>query len=56
MVLEEKIYRSAKTGFQTVLHQLMKMHVSVKKRCIGEKVLMKGHVDEKTQWFKDMMK
>ena len=26
------------------------------KRCIGEKVLMKGHNDEKTQWFKDMMK
>ena len=26
------------------------------KRCIGEKVLMKGHDDEKTQWFKDMMK
>ena len=26
------------------------------KRCIGEKVLMKGHDDEKTQWFKDMTK
>ena len=26
------------------------------KRCIGEQVLMKGHNDEKTQWFKDMMK
>ena len=26
------------------------------KRCIGEKVLMKGHNDEKTQWFKDMLK
>ena len=26
------------------------------KRCIGEKVLMKGHDDEKTQWFKDIMK
>ena len=26
------------------------------KICIGEKVLMKGHDDEKTQWFKDMMK
>ena len=26
------------------------------KRCISEKDLMKGHNDEKTQWFKDMMK
>ena len=26
------------------------------KRFIGEKVLMKGHNDEKTQWFKYMMK
>ena len=26
------------------------------KRCIGEKVLIKGYNDEKTQWFKDMMK
>ena len=26
------------------------------KICIGEKVLMKGHDDEKTQWFKEMMK
>ena len=26
------------------------------KRCIGEKVLMKGHNDEKTKWFKDMIK
>ena len=26
------------------------------KRCIGEKVLIKGHNDENTQWFKDMMK
>ena len=26
------------------------------KRCIAEKVLMKGHNDEKTQWFKDIMK
>ena len=26
------------------------------KRCISEKVLMKGHNDEKRQWFKDMMK
>ena len=25
------------------------------KRCIGEKVLMKGHNDENTQWFKYMM-
>ena len=34
----------------------MKMHISIMKRCIGEKVLMKGHDDEKMQWFKDMMK
>ena len=26
------------------------------KRCIGEKVLMKGHDDEKTQQLKDIMK
>ena len=26
------------------------------KRCIGEKVLMEGHNDEKTQWFKEIMK
>ena len=26
------------------------------KRCNGEKVLMKGHDDEYTQWFKYMMK
>ena len=26
------------------------------KRCIGQKVLMKGHNDEKTQWFKDTIK
>ena len=25
-------------------------------RCMGEKVLMKGHNDENTQWFKDMTK
>ena len=51
-----KRYRSSKTGFQVVLHQFMKMNVSIMKRCIGEKVLMKGHNDENTQWFKDMMK
>ena len=26
------------------------------KRCIGEKILLKGHDDENTQWFKDMIK
>ena len=26
------------------------------KRCIGENVLMNGNDDEKTQWFKYMMK
>ena len=49
-------YRYAKTGFQVVLHQFMKRHVSIMKRCISEKVLMKGHNDEKAQWFKYMMK
>ena len=34
----------------------MKRHISIMKRCIGEKVLMKEHDDEKTQWFKGMMK
>ena len=34
----------------------MKRHVSIMKIYIGEKVLIKGHNDENTQWFKDMMK
>ena len=51
-----QIYRSTKTGFQAILHQFMKRHVSIMRSCIGEKVLMKGHNDEKTQRFKDMMK
>jgi len=49
-------YRSSKAWFQFILHKFMKMHVSIMKRCIGEKVLMKGHNDKNTQWFKYMMK
>ena len=35
---------------------VMKMNISIMERCIGENVLMNGHGDEKTQWFKYMMK
>ena len=41
------------SGCFALVHEKACFHM---KRCIGEKVLMKGHDDEKTQWFKYMMK